>query len=106
MTDREQTTTILECTGCGSRAWQTHADLIAARAANPELIACCPERDMQPVPKATGPCGWTMDNEGWWETDCGHVFVLNDGTPSQNRMGFCCYCGSKLVEMVCQNADA
>lgn len=38
---------VLICDGCGSR--MTDAELIAARAANPKLIACCPERKMVPL---------------------------------------------------------
>lgn len=35
-------------------------------------------------------CTWTEDESGTWHTECGNSF---DGKPSQNRMGFCCYCG-------------
>jgi hypothetical protein len=45
-------------------------------------------------------CEWEEDAEGNWETDCGHMFVLNEGTPSGNKMGYCCYCGKSLTEKV------
>lgn len=38
-------------------------------------------------------CGWTSDDDGTYHTGCGHAFVLNDGTPTENSMRFCCYCG-------------
>jgi hypothetical protein len=38
------------------------------------------------------PCHWTED-EGMWATSCGNAFMLNDGTPTDNNMKFCCYCG-------------
>jgi hypothetical protein len=33
-----------------------------------------------------------------WETTCGGVFRLDDGTPSENKMRWCCYCGKSLQE--------
>jgi hypothetical protein len=42
-------------------------------------------------------CIWNEVGE-MWETTCGEAFVVNDGTPSQNKMRFCCYCGKPLVE--------
>lgn len=41
-------------------------------------------------------CTWERDDEGNWDTGCGERFCLNDGTPSENSMRFCCYCGGKL----------
>lgn len=48
----------------------------------------------------TGPhtCIWTEDDDGTWATQCGHLFVLNDGTPLQNDMAYCPYCGNRLHE--------
>lgn len=46
-------------------------------------------------------CEWSMDLDSEyaaWETKCGNAFWLNDGTPKENDMRFCCYCGKKLVE--------
>lgn len=40
-------------------------------------------------------CIWTETGE-MWETTCGNAFVLNDGTPADNEMKFCCYCGGQL----------
>ena len=47
----------------------------------------------------TPECAWECDSEGNWETDCGGTFILNEGTPRDNRMAFCCYCGKSLKEM-------
>lgn len=41
-------------------------------------------------------CAWAEDQDGTWETDCGGAFVVNDGTPHENRMAFCPYCGREL----------
>ena len=43
-------------------------------------------------------CRWIDDGEGNWQTDCGEMFILIEGTPSQNDMSFCCHCGKPLVE--------
>lgn len=45
-----------------------------------------------------GNCTWTEDVDGNWETTCGEIFVLEDGTPSENSMKYCCYCGASLKE--------
>lgn len=43
-------------------------------------------------------CNWEQNKDGFWETDCGEIFVINDGTPYDNKMIFCCYCGGVLLE--------
>jgi hypothetical protein len=45
-------------------------------------------------------CSWWIEDSdyGSWETSCGHLFMLNDGSPYQNRMRWCCYCGKPLTE--------
>lgn len=43
-------------------------------------------------------CHWKQDDDGNWDTGCGHTFVFENGTPSENRQRFCGYCGAKLVE--------
>lgn len=44
-------------------------------------------------------CVWCQDGDydsDTWETGCGHCFTINDGTPKDNDMKFCCFCGGKL----------
>jgi len=43
-------------------------------------------------------CLWQETDEGFWETDCGHAYVVEHGTPSEEEMKFCCFCGLKLDE--------
>jgi hypothetical protein len=44
-------------------------------------------------------CGWTQDSDGSaWATGCGHLFEVNDGTPKENGMCWCCFCGRELKE--------
>lgn len=42
-------------------------------------------------------CTWTEDGD-MWETTCGNAFSINDGTPKDNDMKFCCFCGKTLEE--------
>jgi len=45
------------------------------------------------------PCRWTPDDDsGAYDTACGHRFTINEGTPAENYMQFCCYCGGALKE--------
>jgi hypothetical protein len=60
---------------------------------------------------ASNKCTWFQDDDGHeptdkWDSACGESFTLNDGTPSENRMRFCCYCGRPLVERPWRGADA
>ena len=49
-------------------------------------------------PKRKKFCIWKEDMNGIWETTCRDEFVLNDGSPLENKMKFCCYCGARLKE--------
>ena len=40
-------------------------------------------------------CGWFEDHYGW-ETGCGHRFEINDGTPFENDMRYCPFCGNPI----------
>ena len=43
-------------------------------------------------------CNWNQydDEYGSYEADCGMEFELNDGTPEDNHMKFCCGCGKPI----------
>ena len=43
-------------------------------------------------------CVWTEDEDGAWDTHCGNRFLIIDGTPTENDMAFCPYCGKAIVE--------
>ena len=55
------------------------------------LQAYAAGREARPV------CLWN-NVDGCWETTCGNAFEINDGTPSENNMTYCCYCGGKVEE--------
>lgn len=44
-----------------------------------------------------GKCFWTQDEDGIYDTDCDNRFELLAGTPKDNRMKYCPYCG-KLID--------
>ena len=57
-------------------------------------------RPLQPNDIKPAACGWSQDGDSYsdtWATSCGHYFRLDDGTPTDNKMAFCCYCGKSLV---------
>lgn len=45
-------------------------------------------------------CVWAQadSDTDLWETSCGRSFSLNEGTPAENHMTWCCYCGKTLEE--------
>jgi hypothetical protein len=43
-------------------------------------------------------CNWIEDDDGVWGTECGNFFDLGDGTPHENGMHWCPYCGLSLQE--------
>lgn len=46
-------------------------------------------------------CDWDYDEDmDAYETTCGGVFQVNNGTPSDNRMAYCPYCGREIQEVV------
>lgn len=44
-------------------------------------------------------CQWTEDEDedGTWDTACGHCFEFNDGGPAENYQRYCGYCGGTLI---------
>lgn len=36
------------------------------------------------------------DDCRYWDTSCGRAFTFIDGSPSDNELHFCCYCGKTL----------
>ena len=60
----------------------------------PSVIA----NDLQEIVNAESHCAWSAD--GWLHrTSCGESFAIVDGTPIENDMRFCCYCGKALSEV-------
>jgi len=60
------------------------------------------ERSCVGEPKREPSCLWSRadDDTDVWETKCGHAFTIIDGTPTDNQMAFCCYCGRRVDEEI------
>ena len=43
-------------------------------------------------------CVWQQDDEGNWQTECDEMFVIIDGTPEENQMKYCAYCGCAIEQ--------
>ena len=41
-------------------------------------------------------CIWRESDEGFYETNCGNGYTIITGTPKENGMKYCTYCGKKL----------
>ena len=67
--------------------WSFSREILLQEIAKAELRG----REARPV------CLWN-NVDGCWETTCGNAFEINDGTPSENNMPYCCYCGGKVEE--------
>jgi hypothetical protein len=54
------------------------------------------------------PCRWYQNDAGSdaWRTACGGLFSITNGTPQENKMSWCCYCGGKLEESLDTDPDS
>lgn len=43
-------------------------------------------------------CIWTYNLDEYWQTSCGDQFCISEGTPAENNMRFCHYCGLRIEE--------
>lgn len=43
-------------------------------------------------------CKWSENADHFWDTSCNKSFCLENGTPVENEMLFCCYCGDVLKQ--------
>lgn len=59
-----------------------------------------------PTAVLTASCVWTVDEDGNYHTACDGMFIVLDGTPRENGMNFCCYCGRTLTEADGRAPDA
>jgi hypothetical protein len=50
-------------------------------------------------------CKWRQVTDGFealgqWETDCGNCYEITEGTPEENEMRYCSYCGRELEQVL------
>lgn len=50
-------------------------------------------------------CIWTEDENGTWHTSCGEDYEIIEGTPIENGMQYCCYCGRHLEQEAIRNME-
>jgi hypothetical protein len=67
------------------------------------------EEDLRTALAQQEECRWLQDGDkesSTWQASCSRrYFMLVDGTPTDNRMSHCCYCGKKLVEVPIEQED-
>ena len=82
---------------CGERRcnWRGPEPAIFTATTLREEIAKAELRGLEARPV----CLWN-NVDGCWETTCGNAFEINDGTPAENNMTYCCYCGGKVKARV------
>ena len=60
--------------------------------------------EISQLKEAKGSCKWFQENEhgfdptDTWQTNCGDYYTIFEGTPAENKMKFCCFCGKPLIE--------
>lgn len=44
-------------------------------------------------------CEWELedDQHNIWQTGCGQMFIIIEGSPPINNMNYCCFCGLNLI---------
>ena len=53
-------------------------------------------------------CTWCQDGDSdssMYQTSCRQYFDVTDGTPEDNKMRWCCYCGKRLVQLLTEDGD-
>ena len=48
------------------------------------------------VAYADAMCRWDIQDEGWYETGCGHAFECTTDGVAENGFEFCPYCGGGI----------
>jgi hypothetical protein len=71
---------------------------------------CDAERALEAALEQPNECRWLQDGDeesDTWAASCGRhrYFSLNEGTPKDNHMSHCCYCGKPLVEVPIEEGE-
>lgn len=94
-----------ECDQFGHEFDPTFDFIAHARTDVPDLLA--EVRRLQELQRAgDAPCIWTEGEDGYYDTACGGAFAITDGTPEENDMAWCPYCGRRLVVKSSSGEDA
>jgi len=73
----------------------------------PQMVAA---RALRAALEQPNECRWLQEGDeesDTWAASCGRhrYFSLNEGTPKDNHMTHCCYCGKPLVEVPIEPED-
>jgi len=83
--------------------WQSLAPPLASQAGRQAAIS------LRAALKQPETCTWQQDGDidsGTYMASCSRrYFNLEDGTPTDNRMSHCCYCGKPLIEVPIEPED-
>ncbi len=75
---------------------------------NPDLSKYTPD-PFEETKDTTAGCEWHLDDDeaGAWESACGQLWCFEEGTPKENEMNFCPFCGRLLTQhpKVCASND-
>lgn len=52
-------------------------------------------------------CHWKLEEPDWnaYATECGEMFCIEMGTPQENKMRFCPFCGGRLTPHAADRAS-
>jgi hypothetical protein len=83
--------------------WQSLAPPVASQAGRQAAII------LRAALEQPNECLWLQDGDedsGTYMASCNRrYFMFEDGTPTDNRMSHCCYCGKRLVEVPIEPED-
>ena len=91
---------------CGSlrcryqHSWTGNCKLDLTRRRPPNDAACADEEEGEDMPleKCTWKRSESLCPDTYWDASCGESFILTDGTPKENSMNYCPFCGGELIE--------
>ena len=62
-----------------------------------DKLNAAPAQQTEPV-KQVKTCAWRANLDAIYETECGNLHIVNDGTLEENGMKYCCYCGKETFD--------
>ena len=62
-----------------------------------DKLNAAPAQQAEPV-KQVKTCAWRANLDAIYETECGNLHIVNDGTLEENGMKYCCYCGKEIED--------
>ena len=88
---------------CRMEMWSAVAALRAALKQEEEASAWLAERKEhwrkeREKAQQVKTCAWRDNLDAIYETECGNLHIVNDGTLEENGMKYCCYCGKEIKD--------